>query len=104
MIRKFKYEDIPAISKVKIASWRSTYRGLIPNHILDQLSQEQDREQLIKLLKTNKDMVGYVVEAAPGEIVGYVLGGPERTAILYIKVKFTLFIYYQNTSAVALGR
>lgn len=51
MIRKLKYEDIPAISNVKIASWRSTYRGLIPNHILDQLSQEQDSGTIDEVIK-----------------------------------------------------
>ena len=40
-IRNATPEDAPAIAKVNIESWRSTYRGLIADSMLDEMKPEQ---------------------------------------------------------------
>jgi len=41
MIRSATASDAPAIGHVHVESWRSTYRGLMPDAVLVNLSAEQ---------------------------------------------------------------
>lgn len=40
-IRKANRDDAPGIAKVHVDSWRTTYKGIIPQSFLDELSYEQ---------------------------------------------------------------
>ncbi len=78
-IRQATPRDAPAIARVHVASWRTTYRGLIPDAVLDNLS-EAGREAMWSraLTMPRPDAACFVAETAPGEIVGFADGGPER--------------------------
>jgi ribosomal protein S18 acetylase RimI-like enzyme len=39
-IRKAETSDARGIAEVHVAAWKSAYRGLLPNHVLDNLSVE----------------------------------------------------------------
>ena len=39
-IRRAKLDDAPGIAKVHVESWRTTYKGIIPNDFLNNLSYE----------------------------------------------------------------
>lgn len=75
-IREATQVDIPAIARVRIASWRTTYKGIVSQAVLDGLSQE-DAEQRTRRHFTAGSFY-YVVEEEGGEIVGFVTGGPEK--------------------------
>jgi hypothetical protein len=40
VIRKADIKDIPGIAKVHVDSWRTTYKGIVPETFLDSLSYE----------------------------------------------------------------
>lgn len=79
-IRTATVADAPSIAKVHVESWRSTYRGIVPNEFLDSLSYVQ-RERLWRdiLSEPVPDTFVFVAEDESGTIVGFVSGGRERS-------------------------
>ena len=76
-IRKAKLEDAAGIAKVHVDSWRTTYKGLIADEFLANLSCER-RAQVWKepLADPESTSFLYVAETKAGEIVGFVSAGP----------------------------
>jgi len=70
-------EDADAIERVRTDTWRATYRGLMPDAILDALGYDgsRRREQMAAM---PAERFALVVEH-DAEIVGFAYGGPSRT-------------------------
>ncbi len=80
VIRKAEIEDIPAIAKIHIASWRSTYAGIVADEFLSSLSYEEREQMWRNALSSSANQVSlYVAETPDGYLVGFASGGPERT-------------------------
>src|SRR3990172_4871822 len=79
-IREASPADSPAIARVHVDSWRSTYRGIISDEVLAGLSYP-DRERMWEgsLTTHRSSNFIYVVEADDGPIVGFAAAGKERT-------------------------
>lgn len=79
-IRPARPTDAGAIAKVHVDSWRMTYKGIVPDEHLANLSYEQ-RERTWQNILANPDNARfvYVAEDAEGEIIGFASGGPERS-------------------------
>lgn len=79
IIREATPADAPGIARVHVDTWRTTYRGLVPDNYLDRLSYA-DREAWWEQMLTTpgSDTFIYVAEYAE-RIVGFVSGGPIRT-------------------------
>lgn len=77
-------EDAAAIARVHVASWRSTYRGLLPEDVLANLSVERREEMWRQQTETARQdpRRGFVLVAEDdgGEVVGFVSAGPDREA------------------------
>jgi len=77
-IRKATILDAPYIAKVHVDSWRTTYKGILPDKFLQRLTYEGRT----KLWESNtKEQNVYVAENKEGVIVGFSVGGKERTGI-----------------------
>ena len=76
MIRAAVTDDAPAIARVHVASWRSTYPALLPGDFLDSLTETGYAERWRRLLGDGSSRV-YLVED-DGEPVGFASGGRER--------------------------
>lgn len=44
-IRQAAYDDYPVLAKVHVESWKTTYRGIIADAYLDQLTVESRMER-----------------------------------------------------------
>jgi ribosomal protein S18 acetylase RimI-like enzyme len=78
-IRRANANDAEAIAKVHIDTWRSTYRGILPNEFLSGLSYDRARRKWeTTLLNPNSQEAAYVAEDEIGNIVGFVICGPDR--------------------------
>ena len=81
-IREADCADAAAIARVHVESWRTTYRGLMPDPVLEGLSVEQRREMWERLLCSKSvDRCAFVAEAADGELVGFADGGPPQAHV-----------------------
>lgn len=70
-------DDAEAIERIRVETWRATYRGLLPDGLIDQLQPnvERRRERLRSLSSSELNFVA--VENS--DVVGYAFAGPERS-------------------------
>jgi ribosomal protein S18 acetylase RimI-like enzyme len=76
LVRTAYPDDAAAIARVHVASWRSTYRGLLPDDFLASLSAPAYAERWRRTLSDRSSLV-YVAENAQG-VIGFASGGRER--------------------------
>jgi len=79
IIRLATAEDARAIAAVQVASWRSTYRGIVPDSLLDAMNVESGAERWVGNL-TSGNSVTHVAEGDLG-VCGFVSWGPVREAL-----------------------
>jgi GNAT superfamily N-acetyltransferase len=77
--RKALPQDARGIAHVHIASWQTSYRGLIPDEVLDNQSFER-RETYWQHITASSEALHFVLvaENAEGEIVGFTSAGKSR--------------------------
>ena len=76
-IRKASFNDIPNIACIHVDAWLDTYRGIIPDEYLDQLTYQKRAEQHQKLMSDERKCL-FVAEDEKEGVVGFVIGGDER--------------------------
>jgi ribosomal protein S18 acetylase RimI-like enzyme len=76
MIRVATIDDAPAIARVHVASWRSTYRSMLPDEFLESLTEANYADRWRRFI-ADRSSRAYVVEDG-GEPVGFASGGKER--------------------------
>lgn len=73
-IRKASKEDVKSVSRVYIDSWRTTYRGLVPEDYLDELSYEDAEKRWIDFSNNENGPFIYVAINDTGKIIGFASG------------------------------
>ncbi len=83
-IRPAAIHDARAIAEVHIDSWKSTYRGIFPEALLNGLSVEQRESFWRDLLAGQEPSSAITIVGcdASGSVVGFASGGKERTGHL----------------------
>ena len=77
IIREATIEDVPGIARVHVDSWRTTYKGIVPQRIIDSFTYERREELWRRTLSPGSAPCVYVAEDG-GEVVGFASGGPAR--------------------------
>jgi ribosomal protein S18 acetylase RimI-like enzyme len=75
-IRAAAPSDAPAIGRIHVGSWRETYRGMLPDHLLDNLSAVV--RAVMRQGALDPPVLLFVAQLASGELVGFAGGGPRR--------------------------
>ena len=78
-IRRATEADAAAIARVHVESWRSTYRGLLPEGLLDSLSLERRTEMWQRILREEQPSPTVFVAEGEAGVAGFASGGPERS-------------------------
>lgn len=76
LIRKAKIQDAEDIAKVHIDTWRTTYKGIVPDEKLDNMSLERDIEMQKKFI--SKEEVITLVCEIEGKVIGFACCGERR--------------------------
>src|ERR1700730_16269638 len=76
MVRPAELDDAAEIARVHVATWRSAYRGLLPEDFLASLSEAQYTERWKRVIGEGTSRV-FVVEEVIG-VAGFASGGRER--------------------------
>ena len=80
LIRDALQTDAAGIARVHVNSWRSTYRGIVPDQVLDSLSLERREQYWHDLLTDPKNQdINLVADVPPVGVVGFASAGKERT-------------------------
>ena len=71
--------DAGGVARVHVDSWRTTYRGIIADSILDDLSYELRQRHWHSALTEHRDRnFIHVAESDDGQVVGFIAAGKER--------------------------
>lgn len=73
-IRRATAQDAPAIARVRIDSWRTTYRGLIPDAYLDGMRVDDSTEIWNRVLTAGANTTSVFVAESDGEVIGFAAG------------------------------
>ena len=76
MVRPATLDDAAAIARVHVASWRTTYRGLLPDDFLASLGEEPYAERWTRVIGDGASRVLVVEENR--DVVGFASCGRER--------------------------
>jgi GNAT superfamily N-acetyltransferase len=79
LIRQATPADAAAIARVQIEGWRTTYRNIVADELLDRLSHEERTRQWIEDFRRPEVITFVGVDEAVGP-VAFAASGPERTA------------------------
>ncbi|GLG02286.1 putative N-acetyltransferase YuaI [Alicyclobacillus hesperidum subsp. aegles] len=80
LIRRVSDSDYGQIARVHVDSWRTTYKGIVPDNYLDELSYETSEARWRRVSAQNgPDYAMFVAEDGVGQIVGFANGGKERS-------------------------
>jgi ribosomal protein S18 acetylase RimI-like enzyme len=75
-VRSATPDDADAIERIRTDTWRETYRGLMPDRVLDALGYDGARRRA-GMAAMGPDRFALVAEH-DGYVVGFCLGGPAR--------------------------
>ncbi|WP_101843385.1 GNAT family N-acetyltransferase [Halobacillus sp. Marseille-P3879] len=79
-VRLAQFEDAEQIANIHIQTWKSTYKDLIDEQDMSNITLENRIALWETILKSPVNgQIAYVVENENGELVGFVSGGKERT-------------------------
>jgi GNAT superfamily N-acetyltransferase len=76
MVRPAELDDAGEIARAHVATWRSAYRGLLPDDFLASLSEQHYTERWRRIIDEGSSRVFVVDE--PDGIAGFASGGRER--------------------------
>ncbi|ESA33964.1 gcn5-related n-acetyltransferase [Leptolyngbya sp. Heron Island J] len=80
LLREATHDDIPAIARVHVDAWRTTYRGIFPDELLQNMTYQRRENGWLRVFDgaLGDDIFTYVVENQLGQIIGFANGGLER--------------------------
>jgi GNAT superfamily N-acetyltransferase len=73
-IRPATADDAPAIARVRVESWSTTYRGLIPDAYLDAMELDASIEMWNRVLTAGPNTTSVFVAENDGDVVGFAAG------------------------------
>lgn len=80
-VRAWSADDIPAVARVEIASWRAAYGGIIEAAVLDRLDFARIT---IRWQRAFDRGVSVTVAEAGGELVGFASRAEDEITMLYV--------------------
>ena len=79
IIRQAALEDAAKIARVHVDTWRTAYRGIVPEEYLANMSYEESEKRWAGRLSDSEAKIRiYVAEDEAGHIAGFVCGGVTR--------------------------
>lgn len=79
-IRKAKHSDLNGIIRVNVETWKTAYKGVVPDKYIQGFGiRTQDKKWQAQLNNMIDENVFFIAENNKGEIVGFAIGGSERS-------------------------
>ncbi|UEM23636.1 GNAT family N-acetyltransferase [Skermanella mucosa] len=105
LIRRARPEDAAGIAEVHVASWRTTYPGMVPDGYLLGLSVPGFTQRWRRILADQSRIHGsFVAVEPPLGVVGFASCGTQRTAIEGYGGEFYALYLYDHAQGRGIGR
>ena len=77
-VRRATLDDVDALARINIDTWRSAYTGIVPQPRIDGMDLAAYRARWIDNVTTGRPGVAFFVAELDGDPAGYSIGGPYR--------------------------
>jgi len=104
VIRLATPADAPGIARVRVNSWRTTYRGIVAAQTLTDLSVERSAESWRQQLEVSRPGRADFIALQGNNIIGFASGGPERSGNAYYKGEIYALYLLQAVQRQGIGR
>lgn len=91
-IRRARVDDADAIARVQVASWKTTYRGVVADAYLDAMELGERPAYWRRAIEGGAELAFVAEEIESGAVVGFVTGGANRREEPYA-APFTAELY-----------
>ncbi|MFV8829304.1 N-acetyltransferase family protein [Alkalihalobacterium sp. APHAB7] len=78
-IRLAQFKDVQVIADIHVASWKTTYKGIVSEEYLDSLKVEDRQEMWKRVLSTENHPTTVLVIEEDDKVFGFAAVGKERT-------------------------
>jgi GNAT superfamily N-acetyltransferase len=96
-IRAAAIADAPAIARVHVDSWRTTYKGIVPNDHLANLSYEERESMWRGVIENEAAPQRVFIAEDNGGVIGFAACGPERTHNpTYTGELYAIYLFQQH--------
>lgn len=104
-IRLASINDIEGIARVHLESWKTTYKDIISDAFLSNISLEgRIRNWIWNFNNPNKDETTFVLENKNGHIVGFINGGISRETDLEYNAELYAIYLLKEVQGMGYGR
>jgi GNAT superfamily N-acetyltransferase len=103
-IRPANVRDAAAIARVRIESWRATYRGLIPDAYLAQMKEDESTAIWERILAAGPNTASVFVAENDGEVIGFAAGNMLREPRYELNAELTAIYLHPAFHGAGVGR
>ena len=103
-VRRAAAGDAPAIARVRVESWRTTYRGMIPDAYLDSMQVDASTAIWDRVLTAGANTTSVFVAEHADEIVGFASGAMLKEQKYGIDAELVAIYLRREFQHVGLGR
>lgn len=104
VIRRATVADAGVIAAVRIDSWRTTYRGIIPDDYLDGMKVEDSKAIWSRILAATSNAANVFVAEVDGEVLGFAAGMTLAEAKLGFDSELTAIYLEPSVQRAGIGR
>ena len=80
IIRKAEKKDLNGIIKIHIDTWKTSYKGVVPDDYIQAFEMKtRDKNWQKLLLKMIEEQIFYLAENEEDKLIGFAIGGLERS-------------------------
>ena len=78
VVRAVAPADVPAVTRLQVASWRAAYAGIIPARYLAAMSAAEREQRHLARVTDPEPRASYLLAERAGDVVGMANVGPAR--------------------------
>lgn len=108
VIRPGTKDELQAIAQVHVAAWKTTYRGIIPDAVLNGLSVDRRKTLWRRYVEEGSrpwpSRFLLVAERADGRIMGFAAAGPDRSEAPEYDAELHAIYLLQDARGMGVGR
>ena len=94
-VREATLEDAEGIARVHTDSWQTSYRGILPDTVLDRIDVGQRTESRRKILRDHSVFKLVAYDVTHGDIVGFCDAGASRRNVPYKGEVYAIYLAHR---------
>jgi GNAT superfamily N-acetyltransferase len=91
-VREATLDDAEGIARAHTASWQTSYRGILPDTVLDRIDVGQRAETRRRILRDRSIYQLVAYDITHGDIVGFCDAGPARRHVPYAGELYAIYL------------